>query len=182
MFKVTEVKLEDLRFLGGGQDLRLRTGRDRYGNSQCRSLPCRCGSQCSQSQLKQQFTGWTVQKLDSDFSPCCCLICCCLPESPPAPLPRIRRVPSPISLWCSGGDTHHQPHLGRFSINQVTPDVKSNQVISLLLSSQSVSPDKSPHTNCDSLFQLINDAPPPKPPYHPHLWTGFKQTCFHLPV
>lgn len=62
-----------------------------------------------------------------------------------------------------GKHTHRQrsPWMKRFSINQPTPDLKSNQVISLLLFSQSLSPDKSPHRKCDSLFQFINDARPP---------------------
>lgn len=60
------------------------------------------------------------------------------------------------------GNTHHQhsPWMKRFSINQLTPDLRSNQVISLLLFSRSfsLSTDKSPHTKSDSLFQFINNA------------------------
>lgn len=59
------------------------------------------------------------------------------------------------------GNTHHQrsPWTKRFSINQLTPDLRSNQVISLLC--LSLSTDKSPHRKSDSLFQFINDAQPP---------------------
>lgn len=60
------------------------------------------------------------------------------------------------------GNTHHQrsPWMKRFSINQLTPDLRSNQVIPLVLfsPSPSLSADKSPHRKSDSLFQFINDA------------------------
>lgn len=60
------------------------------------------------------------------------------------------------------GNTHHQrsPWMKRFSINQLTPDLRSNQVISPVLfsPSPSLSTDKSPHRKSDSLFQFINDA------------------------
>lgn len=58
-----------------------------------------------------------------------------LPESLAAPLPRTHLVPSPISPWCSGKTHIINAHLGlkRFNINQLTSDVRSKQVISLLL-------------------------------------------------
>lgn len=39
-------------------------------------------------------------------------LCCRLPESLRAPPPRTHRVPSPISLWCSGETHTISAHLG----------------------------------------------------------------------
>lgn len=80
-------------------------------------------------------------------------------------------------------NTHHQdsPWMKRLGINQLTPDLRSKRVISLLLFPQplSLSTDKSPHRKSDNLFQFINDAHP-SCLFHPHQPTGLKQTGFDL--